>query len=141
MIKDLILCYLLLFVMDLNMLVELRDLVYSFLLSKHNLKGARKIHVAQTRKQRFTLSYIKEHTIYPQKFRFFYRLRLLYIYSIIPQYCMVIIISFLSQKAAVITIIVLVAIKFIVELFIVRPNFRGRISIYSKLYDEKYKNK
>lgn len=49
----------------------LRDLVYSFLLSKRKPKDARKIHKEQTKRDRFTLSYIKSYAIYPKEFIFF----------------------------------------------------------------------
>ena len=56
--------------LDITICSHLRILVYSFLLSKRNIKGAKKIHKQQTRKDRFTLEYIKEHAIYQKEFRF-----------------------------------------------------------------------
>ena len=40
-----------------------RDLLFSFLLSKRNRKKAKEIHRAQSKKDRFTMSYIKEYAI------------------------------------------------------------------------------
>ena len=70
-------------------LSDLQTIVYGFLLSKRNDKTARKIHQQQSKKDRFTLSYIKNHTIYPKQFRRFYKLRLFYIYSLVPQYILI----------------------------------------------------
>ena len=77
MIDVLILSYISLIGLDLINLIDLRKLVYSFLLSKRNLRGADKIHKMQSKKDRLSLSYIKEYTIYPKSFRFFFGFRLM----------------------------------------------------------------
>lgn len=63
---------------------QLTTIVYSFLLSKRNEKGAKKIHNQQTKKDRITLSYVKNYTIYPKQCYRFYKLILFYMAFLIP---------------------------------------------------------
>ena len=92
---------------------DLRRLVYSFLLTKRNLKSAKKIHLSQTKKEQFTLSYIGKHAIHQKEFWFFQKTRMLYIYCIIPQYLLLLIVYIFSATASIIIAIAIALIKVI----------------------------
>jgi hypothetical protein len=51
------------------------------LLTKRNHKGAKKIHLAQTKRDRITLAYIKDHAIYEKQFKKIYLMRSIYFFS------------------------------------------------------------
>ena len=125
---------------DLGLLYFLRDLVYSFLLSKRNQKGAKKIHKSQSLKNRLTLSYIEEHAVYQKQFKRFYRLRLGYIYALIPQYVILAASFIISKNVALAYLMLLFAVK-IVLLFYIGHYFSSKISIFDKRYKEREKRK
>ena len=116
----------------------LRDLVYSFLLSKRNSKGAKKIHRIQSGRHKLTLSYIKHYTIYPKAFKRFYLLYLSYMASIIPQYAFIVIIFFMSKTAFNYALYSLLIIK-VVLFFIIASNFSSKISRFDKRYRKRYR--
>ena len=119
-------------------LFVIQTLVYGFLLSKRNDKTARKIHRQQSKKDRFTLSYIKNHTIYQKQFRIFYIIRLLYIYSLVPQYILVGVTFFCFNISWVADVIVLskVVIFYLIGMFFIR----NKRSIYDKQNAKKRKH-
>jgi len=122
--------------LDIEICSDLRILVYSFLLSKRNIKGAKKIHKQQTRKDRFTLEYIKEHAIYQKEFRFFQKFRMIYLYSLLPIYAILVILYFVSKKVFLIGIGVFIIIKICIA-FYVRTHSGS--SPYITIYDKRYK--
>ena len=135
MVKLLWLSYILLLLFDESLISSLDSLVYSFLLSKRNKKGAAKIHKAQNAKSKFTLAYIEKHTIYPEKFQFWFRFRLITIFSIIPQYAIVIIVNIISSTFVFYLIGFLLIIKFI-ALYVVRSQF---YSPYTSRFDKRHR--
>ena len=134
MVKILIISYIFIVGIDLFNSIDLRKLVYSFLLSKRNIKGAKKIHLSQTLKNRFTLKYIKDYTIYPREFRFFHTCWIIHICSIIPEYILIIIVNFFSILNASILIAVLVVLKLIFSVLIRMQFSSNRISRFDKRY-------
>ena len=108
-----------------NVMLFLRPLVYSFLLTKRNIKGAKKIHMAQTKKDRFTLSYVKEYAIFPKEYRKWHRRYLIYLASLLPQYLVIAVVNIFSVINAIILILSLFAVKFIFA-FIVKLQFVSR---------------
>ena len=134
MVKLLWSFYFLLLLFDGALISSLKSLVYSFLLSKRNIKGAAKIHKAQNAKSKFTLAYIEKHTIYPEQFQFWFRFRLITIFSIIPQYAIVIIVNIISSTFVLYLIGFFSIIKFI-ALFVVRSQFYSQtITRFDKRY-------
>ena len=134
MVKLLWLSYILLLLSDWLLISYLKSLVYSFLLSKRNKKGAAKIHKAQNAKSKFTLAYIEKHTIYPEQFQFWFRFRLITIFSIIPQYAIVIMVNIISSTFVLYLIGFLLIIKSI-ALYVVRSQFDSeRIGRFDKSY-------
>lgn len=138
MIRILVLFYILIFAIDLVNLLDLRTLVYSFLKSKRNSKAAKKIHLSQTKKDRVTLSYIKNYTKYPKEFDFFQKTRLIYSLLLIPQYIAFAIINYFSVKYTLISIAILGAIKLFIGILIA-SQFTSRISRFDKRYSKKKK--
>lgn len=131
----------LLLLTDLHFADALRRLVYSFLLTKRNLKGAKKIHDQQAKWDRFTLAYIKDHTVYPKQYTFYYRFRLIHLYTLIPQYLTVAIVTPISLKWGLIVTFAFCVIKLLSELAVGFRNFAGRISKYDRRYDRFYRKK
>lgn len=130
----LMLLYILLIGLDLINLIDLRWLIYSFLLSKRNLKGAKKIHNMQSKKARFSLAYIKEYTIYPKAFRFFYGFRLINLFLLVPQYITIVILNLFSVFATIILIGIFVIAKIFIAIFIRSQFSSNRISRFDKRY-------
>ena len=127
--------------LDVLLCNDLKNLVYSFLLSKRNIKGAKKIHDQQTKKDRFTLKYIEQYAIYPKEFRFFQSFRMIYLYSLLPVYAILGTLFLISQNVFLISIGVIIAIKLCIFAYI---HFYFRpypISVYDKRYKEQKKRK
>ena len=123
-----------LMIIDCILIVDLRKLVYSFLLSKRNIAGAKKIHKAQTKIKRILLSYIKEYAIYPKHFNFFYRMWVLVLISLIPQYIIGFTVYLVSYYASIILYGVFIMVKIILSV-IVYINFNSdRVSRFDKRY-------
>lgn len=114
---------------------QLTQLVYSFLLAKRNEKGAKKIHNQQSKKDRFTLSYVKNYTIYPRQCNRFYKIRLFYIAFLIPKYTIltVALIRFDAFWLADLMLAVKILFIFLIQAFF----FKNKLSIYDK---RNYKN-
>ena len=134
-IEILILLYICLLLLDILSLLDLRKLLYSFLLSKRNLKGARKIHKEQTVKNKILLSYIKQYAIYTKEFIFFKRLYIVWLFSLVPQYVILLIVNMFSQLATMILLCVCFVIKLIIVFVVIRSQFNSkRISRFDHRY-------
>ena len=116
--------------LDCAILSDLKEIVYGFLLSKRNTKGAKKIHMQQCKKDRFTLLYIKEYTEYPKQFRRFYKIRLLYITLLIPQY--IILLFALTCFDAFWLANLMFILKILFFVVICMPFIENKLSIYDK---------
>ena len=129
-----------LLVLDYGNTTSLRRLVYSFLLSKRNVKGAQKIHNSQPRKDKLTLSYIGKYAIYKREFTFYHRLWIINLVSMLPQYLLIVIILIISPSVALCLIGGFVFVK-IIMMFIIRSQFprTPQISKFDKRYYEKKK--
>lgn len=133
MIDLLVVSYFLLVINDNLFWSNSRTLLISFLHTKRNEKGAMKIHKAQTRKNRLLLSYIKDYAVYEKEFRFFYKIWIIFLITLIPQYVSVIIANILSVKVAIIMIWIIAFIKFTISLIIFRSHIdSNRIAIYDR---------
>ena len=87
---------------------DFRSLMLSFLLSKRNLKGAKKIHRSQSAFDRLTFNYVKNHAIYTKEYNFLHSIYLVFLCTLPIQYAALIIVDLLSNKAAIIVLLVLV---------------------------------
>lgn len=122
---------------DVVLVWELRTLVYSFLLTKHNLKGARTLHRAQSHKDKFTLSYIKEYAIYPKQFNFWHKIYLLFLISILPSYGAGILVAIFNIEASVSLMILLGMIRILLTCMVGNQFNSKRISKFDKRYRDK----
>ena len=119
---------------DFGILMSVRRLVYSFLLSKRNVKSAQKIHADQTRRDRFTLSYIEEHAIYKKEFRFWHRSLIIFYCSVIPQYLILATVNIFSQRIFTYVATALYVVKIIIFILI-RSQFKDKsITKFDKRY-------
>ena len=134
MIRLLIVLYVITGLADILNLIELRKLVYSFLLTKRNLKGAKKIHAAQTSKERFTLSYIRNYTVFTNKFSFCQKILMVYYYALIPVYALLITVNVFSLTAVLIMHIVFLTIKLTLAMYVASHFSSNRVSIFDKRF-------
>ena len=139
MIKQYLIWYLGMIVLDLNCLILLRRLVYSFILSKRNLKSARKIHLRHNFKERFTLSYVFDLSIYKKQCRFFTWLRMAYIYSVIPIYLILVPFLFMPFKQFFVAVAFICLLKFVIMCYVSSRFVFGHSSI--SIYDKRAKKR
>ena len=131
--KPLIICaYVMMALFDAINTVELRALVYSFLLTRRNAKGAKKIHVAKTRKARITLSYIKEYALYPKQFHFLHRCWMVHLFSVLPQYVSVILVHVFFPDVVLYYMVVLLTMRGILAVIIHAHLTSKRISVFDR---------
>ncbi len=135
MIKTLILGYIALLGIDLFIVADLRRLVYSFLLTKRNVKGAKKIHLSQTKKDRFTLSYVEQYAVYKEDFRFYRKFLKIYAATLLPQFAAIAVVNCISVPAAIIVLLLLIHIK-LVFYFVLHISKFSSASITK--YDRRY---
>ena len=119
---------------DFLLLVDLRKLVYSFLLSKRNIKNAKKIHRNQTFWSKVTLAYINEYTIYPKEFKFCQKALIVYMLFVIPQYIFFATTAFFDEKIMMATLIMASIIKFLLLTLLYAQFNEHRVSRFDKRY-------
>ena len=140
MTKDIIFLYYVNLLFDAATILVLRELVYSFLLTKRNVKSGKKIHQQQSLKERVTLAYIKEYTLYPKKYNLFQKMRVACYVEIIPKYVLLGVVTFFHQKNSLILLIILGVLKMII-LLIPASQFVGKISKFDKRCIDHYKKR
>ena len=113
---------------------DFRGLMLSFLLSKRNLKGAKKIHRSQSPFDRLTFNYVKNYAIYMKEYNFLHRIYLVFLCTLPIQYAVLITVNLLSNKAAVIVLLVLVILKFLLAMFLRFQQNSDRIFKFDKRY-------
>ena len=134
MIELLFILYICLLLHDWVNLDFFRQLIYSFLLSKRNVRSAKKLHKQQSRKDRFTLAYIKNYTPYQKQFSFWQKMRCLYYIITAVQDLSLILVNLFSIIYTINLLIIFIVIKAIV-LVILRSQFKSsRIAKFDKRY-------
>lgn len=128
------LLYFLTIVCDIVIFVDLRGLMLSFLLSKRNLKGAKKIHRSQSAFDRLTFNYVKNHTIHTKEYSLFHGVYLVFLCTLPIQYAVLITVNLLSSKAAIIVLSVLIILKFLLAIFLRFLQNSDRIFKFDKRY-------
>ena len=137
MVEGLISFYLVNILFDYVNLSDLRLLVYSFLLSKRNIKSAKKIHKQQLVWDRFTLSYVNDYTVYKRQFKVFQKFLSIYQYIVIPHYLVFITANLFSGILASVLLIASVVIKIIILCIIRKYFWHNSITIFDKRYMKK----
>ena len=132
-IENILICYLTIILLDTYLIIKLRKLVYSFLLSKRNSNGAKRIHKSQSLWNRVTLFYIRELAIY-REYDFFQKVRLSNIIFTIIQYIVIIFFSFLEMQKAIYAILLFLVIKFIFGIWIHTKFDAYRFAKFDKRY-------
>ena len=134
MTRLLIIFYLMLLLLDIILFITFRDLMFSFLLSKRNKKGAKKIHQSQDRSNQFTFNYVREHAVYKKEFRFFHNFYMANLYFTPFQYLLIIILNFISLKATFILQIIFCITKLICNFILLSQQNSNRIFKFDKRY-------
>ena len=134
MTKLIILLYFMLLLSDIILFTTFRDLMFSFLLSKRNKKGAKKIHQSQDRSNRFTFNYVKDYAIYKKEFDFFHKFYTANLYFTPVQYLLIIILNFISLKATFIFQIIFCITKLICNFILWSQQNSSRIFKFDKRY-------
>ena len=134
MTELIIIFYFLLLLLNTNLFITFRDLMFSFLLSKRNKKGAKKIHQSQDRSNRFTFNYVAEHAIYKNEFNFFHKFYIANLYFTPVQYLLVIILNFISLKTTFIFQIIFCITKLICNFILWSQQNSSRVFKFDKRY-------
>ena len=134
MLDVIIISYFLLLLTDIILFITFRDLMFSFLLSKRNIKGAKKIHKTQNFLNRFTFNYVKEHTIHKREFQFFYKFYITDLYFSPLQYLLLVVLNFISLKSTFILQVIFLVIKLICNFILRAQQNSNRIFKYDKRY-------
>lgn len=118
-------------ILDFVTIADLRKFLLDFLYVKKSKKNISQIYYAQSTGQRITLSFIKQYLKkYVREFSFFHRLYLTVLYTLVPQYIVIILSNyFLGLKS--IYILCCFAFLKLVVCVLVRINVdSNRVSIY-----------
>ena len=126
--------YFLLLLSDIVLFTDFRKLMFSFLLSKRNEKGAQKIHQSQNRSNRFTYNYVKDYTPYKKECRFFHGFYMVNLYFTPFQYLLVIVFNLLSLKITFVLQIIFCIIKLICNFILRTQQNSNRIFRFDKRY-------
>lgn len=129
-----IIFYFLLITTDLLLFFTIRDLLFSFLLTKRNRKTAQRIHKAQSFFNRFSFNYVKEHATYQKEYRFFHIFYIANLCLIPIQYLLLIILGFFSISVTLTLLIVFWAIKLIFNFALWTQQNSNRVFRFDKHY-------
>lgn len=119
---------------DIILLFDFRKLIYSFLLSKRNRKGAEKIHSEQSCWGRFMFSYIKNYTAYPKECAFFHGLYKASMIWLLPQYIFLTLVAIFWDHYFLLFAIIFGIIKIILCIIVGLQFNANRISRFDKRY-------
>lgn len=143
MTEIILILYLLLIIVDVLLYETFRDLMFSFLLTKRNRKGALKIHNAQSAFDRFTFNYVKDHALQQKEFRFFHGFYIFNLYLMPIQYALlliiplVVLITELPLNIIIISVLVFLVIKFCFSIFLFFQHNSSRVFRFDKHYHKK----
>lgn len=132
--KIIVAIYIVFILSDIILFFDLRKLIYSFLLSKRNRKGAEKIHSEQSGWARFTLSYIKDYAVYPKEYAFFHGLYKASMIWLLPQYMILTLVAIFWNDYFLLSAIIFGIIKIILFIIVSLQFNANRISRFDKKY-------
>ena len=132
--KIIVAIYIVFILNDIILFCDLRKLIYSFLLSKRNRKGAKKIHLEQSTWARFTLSYIKDYAVYPKEYAFFHGLYKASMIWLLPQYMILTLVAIFWNDYFLLSAIIFGIIKIILCIIVGLQFNANRISRFDKRY-------
>ena len=120
--------------LDVNLLIDLRGILFSFLLTKRNRKSANSIHRTQGFGNKLTFKYIEKHTAYVKDFKLYYRMHFLFLIFVPIMYVLVAIFSIISLKIGAIFLGVSLAIKLALSIYLKFQQNSNRVFKYDKKY-------
>ena len=126
--------YFLVLLADLILFITFRDLMFSFLLSKRNIKSAKKIHKSQTFLNRLTFNYVKEQAVYKKEYGFFHTFYIANLCFVPLQYILLVTINFISLKATFVLQVIIFVIKLIFNFILRFQQNDSRIFKFDKRY-------
>ena len=126
--------YVFLFSLDIILVSTFRGLMFSFLLSKHNKKGAKKIHKSQSAINRFTFGYIKHHTLHPKEYKCFHGFYIVNLCFAPIQYLSLLITNILSLTTTVILLCIFCALKMFFNVVLFIQQNSERVFRFDKRY-------
>lgn len=139
----LVICLLFLFLLillDFCVIHFLRCFLWDFLMIKRNKQAMKKNLMQQTKKDQITLSYIGSLLKKNQKmFRVWHCIYLCTIYSLLPQYVLLLIVWFAFEKLFLPIVVLCCLTKTFIELFVRLNMDSNLVSIYSKYSIKKKK--
>lgn len=120
-----------LLVLDLVTIADLRKFLTDFLAVKRNVKRAKEIHEAQPLKDRITLNYISSYIKkYVKEFTAYHRLYLAVLYTLIPQYIILIVCNIVWKMKSMYVLGGFAAVKLMICIWIRLNVDANGISIY-----------
>ena len=126
--------YVLLVLSDITIFTDFRGLIFSFLLSKRNIKSAKKIHSSKSFFDRFTFNYVEEHAIYLKEYKFFHNFYLAFLITLLIQYAVLVITNVFSIKAVTILLVLFGLIKLVLGIYLRLQQNSYRIYRFDKRY-------
>lgn len=120
-------------ILDFVTISDLRKFLLDFLRVKNGRNHAKRIYTTQSLSDKITLSFIKAHLKkYIKVFTTFHRMYTIVIYTLIPQYVILIVSNFLLGMESMYVLCFFAVVKLII-CFLVRINVdSNRVSIYRK---------
>ena len=123
----------LLMLLDVTVIQWLRCFLWDFLMIRRNREGMKRNLMKQSPKDRITLSYIEPLLKkYQKPFRVWHRIYLCLIYSLIPQYVLLLIVGIVLGKWFVYVVVPLCLVKMTVGLLVRHNMDANLVSKYSK---------
>lgn len=131
---DLLVFYIIAIGIDICLMIDLRGILFSFMLSKRNRKSACTIHKSQNFKSRFSFSYVQNLTSFTKPFKIYYIIHLINWIFIPIQYLSTAIIAIFSFKISIILLSVFSAIKLILCIWLFFQRDSRKVFKYDKKY-------
>lgn len=120
-------------ILDCVTISELRKFLLDFLRVKKSRKNANQLYASQSFRERITLSFIKTHLKkYIAEFTTFHRIYMAVLYTLIPQYMILIGSNVLMGKKSMYVLCFFAAIKLIIGFWVWIHIDANRVSIYRK---------
>ena len=134
MIETIIVLCIISILLDINLMIDLRGILFSFLLAKRNRKSANSMHKAQSFGDKLTFKYVGKHTAYVKDFKFYYRVHFLFLIIFPIMYILSAVFSVISLKIGTILLGAFSAIKLCLSIYLKFQQNSNRVFKYDKKY-------
>lgn len=120
-------------ILDLVTISDLRKFLLDFLRAKKSRKNADQVYTTQSVSDRITLSFIKAHLKkYIKEFTTYHRMYIVVLYTLIPQYIILIVCNVLMGIKSMYILGFFASIKLIINFILWINTDSNRMSIYGK---------